>query len=151
MVENRLHLLNILLKPLKYADLFILSTGSSMKAIWATVCYCFYSSWGGGLKWPGCRRSLRRDGAWKPISLWQQAAAFEWSALKYCMSSLWFLLCKCGVGKHAYMACVCNSLIWYISGIKQQRSDKENRRDWSHRRYEEPCQAGYKLFLRWVI
>lgn len=38
-----------------------------------------------------------------------------------------------------------------MSGIQQQRSDEENWRDWSHRRYEASCQAGYKLFLRWVI
>lgn len=44
-----------------------------------------------------------------------------------------------------------HSLMWTIFGIKQQRSDEENWRDWSHRRYEESCQAGYKLLLRWVI
>lgn len=38
----------------------------------------------------------------------------------------------------------------YLSGIKQKRWAEENRRDWSHRGYEESCQARNKLFLWWV-
>lgn len=63
-------------------------------------------------------------------------------------------MCKCAATGNQYGICIdyiYHSLTWNISGIKQKRSDEENWRGWSHRRHEESCQAGYKLFLRWVI
>lgn len=109
------HLPRVLLNALKHADLFMLSAVSVLRCLWTRVCFCPHSSWGDGLKLPNCRPSLRRAGASKPISLWRRTTPFEWSALKYCESSLQFLCANVQSGGNICMAWISLNPTWNLT------------------------------------